>query len=152
MIFCCNPLAIVSIILSAIASGEFKRGLIDEAAHHARLSKIISAIALALSLLAFVAIAMVPTDEKTETETVPVQVRTEDGRPVDKDLAEAVTVIAEREGERQGNDPQTDVKQPPARNGNPVDEDIKRVFLKRIEERQRQGNGLRIQIRPSSSK
>ena len=68
LIFCCNPLAIASVILSAIATGEFKSGDVESAQKHAKLSKIITIIAIALSILSGIAFSMIPVDETTTTE------------------------------------------------------------------------------------
>jgi hypothetical protein len=54
LIFCCNPLAVVSIILSAIASSEFKHGDIASAQKHAKISKIITFVAALITIITFV--------------------------------------------------------------------------------------------------
>ena len=66
LIFCCNPLSIASVVLSAIATGEFKSGDLESAQKHAKLSKIITIIAIALSILSAIAFSMIPVDETTE--------------------------------------------------------------------------------------
>ena len=66
LIFCCNPLSITSVVLSAIATGEFKSGDLESAQKHAKLSKIITIIAIALSILSAIAFSMIPVDETTE--------------------------------------------------------------------------------------
>ncbi|MBO4526962.1 MAG: CD225/dispanin family protein [Victivallales bacterium] len=63
LIFCCNPLAFISIILSAIANGEFKRGDIESAKKHAKISKIITFVAALISIITFV---LMPTPEVTD--------------------------------------------------------------------------------------
>ena len=68
LIFCCNPLSIVSVVLSAIATGEFKSGDLESAQKHAKLSKIITIIAISLSVLSAIAFSMIPVDETTTTE------------------------------------------------------------------------------------
>ena len=70
LILCCNPLAIVSIILSAIAIGEFKRGDIESAQKHAKISKIIILVAALLSIIVFV---LIPTDESISIDDGPEQ-------------------------------------------------------------------------------
>ena len=60
LILCCNPIAIASIVLSAIAGGEFNRGDIENAQKHANLSKKITLAAFIVSI-AFVAFfSMIP--------------------------------------------------------------------------------------------
>ena len=68
LILCCNPLSIVSVVLSAIATGEFKSGDLESAQKHAKLSKIITIIAISLSVLSAIAFSMIPVDETTTTE------------------------------------------------------------------------------------
>ena len=67
LILCCNPIAIASIVLSAVAGAEFKRGDFENAQKHASLSKKIT-IAAAIITIIFGAIINSLTNETTQGE------------------------------------------------------------------------------------
>ncbi len=68
LILCCNPIAIASIVLSAIAGGEFNRGDIENAQKHASLSKKITIIAAILSIILGIIVGMIPTDDSLNND------------------------------------------------------------------------------------
>ena len=68
LILCCNPIAIASIVLSAIAGGEFKRGDIENAKTHASLSKKITIAAVIISIIFSVIVSMIPTDNSSNDD------------------------------------------------------------------------------------
>ena len=92
LILCCNPIAIVSIILSAIASSEFKRGDIESAQKHASLSKKITFALIIISLIFFFFIGNAEGDETEETDDTP-QEQVEHAPVKEKMLQEALEAV-----------------------------------------------------------
>ncbi|MBP5672826.1 MAG: CD225/dispanin family protein [Victivallales bacterium] len=77
LIFCCNPIAIASIVLSAIAGNEFQKGDFANAMQHAKLSKIITLIAFILTILFAVGVSLMPTETTTEPDPSSVEIEIE---------------------------------------------------------------------------
>ena len=96
LILCCNPLAIASVVLSAIASGEFKRGDIESARKHAKLSKIITIIAVALTLLSAVLVSMVPTEDSEDFDDV-IEMQEETYNQLDDTEKKKIVEIIEKD-------------------------------------------------------
>ncbi len=74
LIFCCNPIAIASIVLSAIAGNEFQKGDFANAMQHAKLSKIITLIAFILTILFAVGVSLMPTETTTEPSSMEIEI------------------------------------------------------------------------------
>ena len=64
LIPCCgfNIFAIIAIVLSAIAGGEYKRGDYDMAMKHAKISKNLTIIAIATAIIIWIIIVAFPTE------------------------------------------------------------------------------------------
>ncbi|MBR4900452.1 MAG: CD225/dispanin family protein [Victivallales bacterium] len=103
LILCCNPIAIASIVLSAIAGGEFKRGDFENAQKHASLSKKITIIAVIISIISGVLFSMIPTDNISNDDDVLQQEEVENDSVKDKKLSETVEKIQENIKQNQSN-------------------------------------------------
>lgn len=110
LIFCCNPLSIVSVILSAIATGEFKSGDLESARKHAKLSKIITIIAVALTLLSAVLVSMIPTEDSEDFDDV-IEMQEETYNQLDDTEKTKIVEIIEKDmKQRTGSDIKLGIK------------------------------------------
>ncbi len=93
LILCCNPIAIASIVLSAVAGGEFKRGDIENAQKHASLSKKITIIAVIISIILSVIASKIPTDNNSNDDNDLQQEEVEKDPVKEKLMKEALEKI-----------------------------------------------------------
>lgn len=137
LILCCNPIAIASIVLSAIAGAEFKRGDFENAQKHASLSKKIT-IAAAIITIIFGAIINNLADETTSGGDQDLQEEVENDPAKERMVDEAVEKIQDRIKQNQSNNGVKINIQPRSPNGGKtVDEDLKKAILKELEKQQR---------------
>lgn len=74
LVFCCNPIAIASIILSIIASAAHKNGEIEKARKYASISKKVTLAAIIISILYFYFGIKNPVDDNGTVYTPKVQI------------------------------------------------------------------------------
>ncbi len=163
LILCCNPIVIASIVLSAIAGSEFKRGDIENAQKHAKLSKIITLIAAILSILSGIAVSMVPTDESPDTNDSSFLQEETDQQLSDIEKEKIIEVIENEMQKESNNGLKMDIQANAATNGQPINESLikdstddeirSKAFIKLYEilsEPDKQNNDIRINIQPIS--
>ena len=147
LILCCNPIAIASIVLSAIAGGEFKRGDFENAQKHASLSKKITIIAVIISIISGVLFSMIPTDNISNDDDVLQQEEVENDSVKDKKLSETVEKIQENIKQNQSNNGvKLDIQ--------PQSSDKLSKTVEKIQENIKQNqsnNGVKLDIQPQSS-
>ena len=124
LILCCNPIVIASIVLSAIAGSEFKRGDIENAQKHAKLSKIITLIAAILSILSGIAVSMVPTDESPDTNDSSFLQEETDPQLSDIEKEKIIEVIENEMQKESNNGLKMDIQANAATNGQPINESL----------------------------
>lgn len=163
LILCCNPIAIASIVLSAIAGGEFKRGDIENAQKHAKLSKIITLIAAILSILSGIAVSMVPTDDSPNTNNSLIQQEETDEQLSDIETEKIIEIIENEMQKDSKNDLKMDIQANADSNGQPINQSLNKdstddeirskAFIKlyeKLSEPDKQNNDAKINIQSIS--
>ena len=138
LILCCNPIAIASIVLSAIAGAEFKRGDIANAQKHASLSKKIT-IAAAIITIIFGTIFNNLADDTTQDDDDDLQEEVENDSVDEEMLEEAVEKIQERIKQNQSNNGvKIDIKPASNNSDQPIDvERIKAIRKEKVEKQKK---------------
>ncbi|MBQ9446281.1 MAG: CD225/dispanin family protein [Victivallales bacterium] len=149
LILCCNPIVIASIVLSAIAGGEFKRDDIENAQKHAKISKIITLIAAILSILSGIAVSMVPTDDSPDTNDSMILQEETDQQLSDIEKEKIIEAIENEMQKESNNGLKMDIHANAVPNGQPkkdsTDDDIRSdAFIKlyEISKQNQQNNNI----------